>query len=78
MPSDGPEAKADEAQADGKEHPVAEGTCCPGMGLRGAAAGVLRRLCCRPSLDHECRRKVRPGLEPLRQEKSEGGSGARL
>lgn len=38
VPSDGTEAKADEAQADGKEHPGAEGTCCPETGRGGAAA----------------------------------------
>ncbi|VTJ91900.1 Hypothetical predicted protein, partial [Marmota monax] len=37
MPSDGAEAKVDEAQADGKEHPGAEGTCLPWLGCRRAS-----------------------------------------
>uniref|UniRef100_A0A0G2K1R2 B-cell CLL/lymphoma 7 protein family member A n=1 Tax=Rattus norvegicus TaxID=10116 RepID=A0A0G2K1R2_RAT len=85
VPSDGTEAKADEAQAEGKEHPGAEGTCYPEMGPGGlllcqsaarAAIGVLRRRCHVPSPDHDCRRKVRLGLELVKKRNQTIGLGS--
>lgn len=59
VPSDGPEAKAAEAQADGKEHPGTEGTCHPEMGYRGAAA---QPACSQTSLG--CFKKALPCAKP--------------
>jgi hypothetical protein len=38
VPSDGTEAKMDEVQADGKEHPGTEGMCPLGLGCEGLSS----------------------------------------